>query len=412
MCLRFCVSVFWFCFCTNALTPSKFPPFKFAGILASFVEGKEPKDYIFRDKIADDSGDVHYGTVNAELKKGIISAVSQGIEAWEKTQKREDDMKGNPCVLGGDTKPLYQSIEKTGKKALSCEDVVRQLHKWMSICTLAKAVYPERNFVEPNDVYIFFKKRKITGKNGLGVNTWETQAKALYVAQRSNERKPEAKPHSLPFSPLVHPPQADTEMDHDDNDIEDLTRASNVADDDGVSGGGQAKLGKQKVTREELRPKVASLKRCDMLNAWLRLHESMDLSDTATTDQDQLAIQNFLRVASVHVRNNEYFFEPKQSQLLVSMLDAETLIKKRLGKENTANSSAGDKRPSNQKAGENSKRHAQSEESKSPPAKTTEDNNPFVSPSPTHKQYYSSEESKADNDRNFHAMLNNLKKNK
>jgi len=149
-----------------------------------------------------------------------------------------------------------------------------------------------------------------------------------------------------------------------------------------------------------------------MLNAWLRLHESMDLSDTATTDQDQLAIQNFLRVASVHVRNNEYFFEPKQSQLLVSMLDAETLIKKRLGKENTANSSAGDKRPSNQKAGENSKRHAQSEESKSPPAKTTEDNNPFVSPSPTHKQYYSSEESKADNDRNFHAMLNNLKKNK
>jgi len=83
------------------------------------------------------------------------------------------------------------------------------------------------------------------------------------------------------------------------------------------------------------------------------------------------------------------------------MLDARTLIRKRLGKENTANSSAGDKRPSRQQAGENSKRHAQSEESKSSPAKTMGENNPGVTPSPTSKQE-SKEETKEELDRRFH----------
>jgi len=279
----------------------------FTGNLAAFVKNQEPEDYLFRDQIADDTGDVHYGTVEKGHKEEIIFAVSQGIHKFENDQKVLD----NPCMLGGDTAELHKTIKKKGKKGLSDEDVVRQLHKWMSLCTLAKAMYPERNFEKPSEVFTFFKKRNITGKNGLGVNTWETEAKALYVAQWIKERKPpEAKPHPLPFSPLVHPPPSDIEKD-DDDDIKDSTLVSNDAEDDGVSGGGQARVGKPKATRQELCPKVASLKRCDMLNAWLRLHESMEHSVTTTVDEDQKAMQNFFRVASAHVRNNEYLFEPK-----------------------------------------------------------------------------------------------------
>ena len=92
-------------FCINSLTPSK-SPLIFAGNLAAFVKNQEPKDYLFRDQIADDTGDVHYGTVEKGHKEEIIFAVSQGIHKFENDQKVLD----NPCMLGGDTAELHKTI--------------------------------------------------------------------------------------------------------------------------------------------------------------------------------------------------------------------------------------------------------------------------------------------------------------
>jgi len=116
--ISFCVFCFFYVsvlviFFINALTPSKSPPLIFAGNLTAFVKNQEPKDYRFRDQIADDTGDVHYGTVEKGHKEEIIFAVSQGIHKIEHNQI----VLKNPVMVGGDTAKLHKTVKKKGKKA-------------------------------------------------------------------------------------------------------------------------------------------------------------------------------------------------------------------------------------------------------------------------------------------------------